>query len=348
MTSGKSPGGFEEFPALAYPDGALMALRARSQPALAEASVWQLGNELLARIERNELPPIDDPIAWLGSMLGWTLRKRLDVHANRFARRRYLDLYGTLYSHCVPRPPIEGATWVDLGCGGMNPLGLLTVFLALGARRGIGVDLDPVRDEDLAARAIADAAATMILDPSGIAWDYKIDAQQVLRNLAGLDLRRLHRGELAGVGDRLAFRNCSIYDMAIGQGEADVVISNAFLEHIPDVARGVREIARITKPGGYSVHNIDMTDHRRYANAAGPLDFLTEASSSPILHHSNRLRLSDFAAIFEAAGFEIAGSRAHYPVEVPADLRQRMVEPFRSKAQQDLEAGVVVLVARRR
>ena len=135
--------------------------------------------------------------------------------------------------------------------------------------------------------------------------------------------------------------------MSLADGEADVVMSNAFLEHIPDVERGIREIARITKVGGLSVHNIDLTDHRRYGGGAGPLDFLMESSSEPIVHHSNRVRLSQFTELFQRNGFQIVQQIVHHRLEVPQSLRARFAKPFRSLSQEDLEAGMVRFTARR-
>lgn len=336
-------------PSLVRPDGALVSLRSQRQPLLKWCSDWQLGSEILARIEEGIDGWEGERMAWLGARLSFALRQSLDRHANRFAVRRYRDLYGTLHAHVRPRLPIQGATYVDLGCGGVNPLGLLFVFLCLGARRGIGVDLDEVQDARIATCALADVAAMMVVDPTQIAWDAEIDGQQVLRNLASFDLRKLNRGDASGIDPaRLRFCRDSIYSMPLEDGEADVVMSNAFLEHIPDVRRGLREIARITKRGGYSVSIIDMTDHRRYGGTHGPLDFLTVDSDASIVNGSNRLRLSQLLRLFNEEGFDVVYCHPHLRVEVPAGLRERFSEPFRGMAQEDLEVVIAALAARKR
>jgi SAM-dependent methyltransferase len=335
-------------PNLARPDGALVSLRSESQQGLSGLSDWQIGMELLSRLSRDPGRWQGSKLGWLGAQLQFAFRSALDFHDNRFARRRYLDLYGVLHGHVRAQLPLEGATFVDLGCGGVNPLGLLMVFLALGAKRGIGVDLDEVQDQSKAVMALADVAAYMILDSGSIAWNRPIAREQVLKNLASFDLAKLRRGELEGIDhDRLRFCRNSIYEMSIGDGEADVVMSNAFLEHIPDVRRGIREMARITKRGGFSVHNIDLTDHRRYGGERGPLDFLTESEGAEMVSGSNRLRAHEFVKLFESEGFEVVQVATHNPVGVTEAMRARFVKPFRDMRIEELDPMMVVVVAKR-
>ncbi|HKS62359.1 MAG TPA: methyltransferase domain-containing protein [Xanthobacteraceae bacterium] len=96
---------------------------------------------------------------------------------------------------------------------------------------------------------------------------------------------------------------------AIPSGSVDLVISNAVLEHVysmPDVAK---ELARVTRPGGRSMHQIDFRDHRDFKR---PLEFLTmpddEFAREFAARHGecgNRLRASEVQAIFEQNGFEL-------------------------------------------
>jgi len=336
-------------PGLARPDGALVSLRSEAQSELQHFSDWQIGMELLSRLSREPGRWQGSKLGWLGAQLQFAFRSALDFHDNRFARRRYLDLYGVLHAHVRAKLPLEGATFVDLGCGGVNPLGLLMVFLALGAKRGIGVDLDEVQDQGKAVMALADVAAQMILDSGSIAWDRTIAREQVLKNLQSFDLAKLRRGEADGIDhERLRFCRDSIYAMSIGDGEADVVMSNAFLEHIPDVRRGIREMARITKPGGFSVHNIDLTDHRRYGGERGPLDFLTESEGAEIVAESNRLRAHEFVKLFESQGFEVVQFAPREPVGVTTAMRARFVRPYRDMSLEQLDPMMLVIVAKKR
>ena len=46
----------------------------------------------------------------------------------------------------------------------------------------------------------------------------------------------------------------------------DVVLSNAVLEHVYELAAVVRELARVTVPGGIGSHQVDFWDHKNLRN----------------------------------------------------------------------------------
>ena len=109
----------------------------RSSPALGSISQAALSGEVLARIEAGAFSGSEEEIL-IGCELHEALEGALDVHNNRWSARRYRDLFGDFYgSLALPRPTLDGATVVDLGCGGHNPYGVLFLFLMLGAKRGI-------------------------------------------------------------------------------------------------------------------------------------------------------------------------------------------------------------------
>ena len=63
-------------------------------------------------------------------------------------------------------------------------------------------------------------------------------------------------------------------DGVVGDGDAfDIVISRAVLEHVNDLDATIADIKRNLRPGGTSVHKVDLSDHGidRYQ----PFDFLT-------------------------------------------------------------------------
>jgi len=59
---------------------------------------------------------------------------------------------------------------------------------------------------------------------------------------------------------------------AVSADRFDVVLSNAVFEHVENVPRAFRILARITKPGGAGVHQVDFRDHRDFDR---PLEYLT-------------------------------------------------------------------------
>lgn len=97
--------------------------------------------------------------------------------------------------------------------------------------------------------------------------------------------------------------------IGITDGSIDIVVSNAVLEHVYSMQDVARELARVTRPGGRSMHQIDFRDHKDFAR---PLEFLTMsddafASEFKTIHgeRGNRVRASQVQAIFEQNGFRL-------------------------------------------
>jgi SAM-dependent methyltransferase/Flp pilus assembly protein TadD len=316
---------------------------------LAGVSLDQLTSEVIARAGQGSFEASEEAIL-LGLEMDRTLRRSLDVHNNRFSRRRYRDLFECFFQYVgPPSPQITDATIMDLGCGSLNPYGLLFLFLMLGAGRGIAVDLDAIYDRSSSARALADLAAELLVSPGEIVGAYPITREQILRNIATFNLAKLRGGDYMGIDpSRLIHRRDSVHSLSLDDGEVDLIFSNAFFEHIPEVDTAIAELARVTRPGGVGVHVIDCSDHRRYQdNKIHPLQFLTEPHTDPLPHGSNRLRLADFAAIFERHGFEVVQTHPFERAEVDEELRNRLVESFPSMADDSLAVIVAKLVVRR-
>lgn len=331
------------------PAGHLQWTEAQRSERLREVPTLELVGDLLLRIGDNDGLTHGTESTWLGSRLLSALRRHLDVHQNRCSRQRYCDSFATFYRAVEPHPVITDKVWVEVGCGSTNPAGVLFLFLMLGARRGIAIDLDRVQEPGAAVEALADLAAMMLVDPASIVGDHPIDRAQLLANLQGFDLGKLRRGDLAGVAaDRLEYRNESLHRLSLGDGEADYVFSNAFLEHVPDFDRGVAELARIAKPGSLQCHNIDTSDHRRYNDPVGPLEFLHERGDAELVIGSNRLRLHQIVASFERHGFDVLSTPVYFSEPVTEAQRQRFAEPFRSMTLEQLRPVCFRLVARRR
>jgi SAM-dependent methyltransferase len=89
---------------------------------------------------------------------------------------------------------------------------------------------------------------------------------------------------------------------AIGSGEIDLVLSNAVLEHVLDLDRVARELARVTRIGGWHAHQIDLRDHRNFARPLGHLlaseRFFAWRRRLSRGSPGTRLRLPEIAALF--------------------------------------------------
>jgi SAM-dependent methyltransferase len=318
-------------------------------PALAGVTLGELASETLARAKEGDFGASEEAIL-LALELDGELERALELHNNRFSIRRYHDLFDSFYRYVgPPAPPLEGATIVDLGCGSLNPFGFLFVLLMLGARRGIAVDLETIHDWPRATSALAAVAASMLVAPDRVVGDHPVQVAQLLKNIASFDLAMLRAGDRTGIDPaRLVYRRESVQALSLQNAEADLVVSNAFFEHIPEVEPAIVELARVTRPGGMGVHVIDCSDHRRYHDArVHPLQFLTESHEGALAHGSNRLRPAEFVKIFERNGFEVVKVESFQQADVTSELRDLLVAPYRMMPGKMLVDTIVKLVVRR-
>lgn len=311
-------------------------------------SLSDLSGELLARIQEGVFN--SEVTVQIGCQLQDALQAALDIHANRNSRKHYEDLFGVFYGWVEPpRPILDGVTIVELGCGSINPFGLLFLFLMVGARRGIAVDLDDIQDISKAVKAAAECAGLMLVDPKQLVGDYPITRAQILNNIASFELTKMNAGDRAGIdGERLVHLQEPMAALSLRDGEADLLISNATLEHLEKIDDMIAEMARITRTGGYGIHNIDGADHRRYWDpAVHPLEFLTEAHGHGLVHGSNRIRPPEFGPLFERHGFEVMSFAPYERLDIDSALRKRFAEPFRSMPNEVLSVIGGKLVVRR-
>lgn len=99
-------------------------------------------------------------------------------------------------------------------------------------------------------------------------------------------------------------------DLASVPDEAmDFVYSNAVLEHIVDIRRVAREMARVSRFGGWSSHQIDWRNHRDFDR---PLDHLAMrdgifriAAEDSHWEIGNRFRSIEFWTHFESVGLMV-------------------------------------------
>ena len=114
----------------------------------------------------------------------------------------------------------------------------------------------------------------------------------------------------------------------------DISISNATFEHFVLAEQAVKELSRITKPGGLGFHQIDMRDHEHFDR---PLEFLT--CPNPIYRYitkisnalrGNRLRYTEYNQLFEQYGFEVTFKVDAYADEdYLNDILTRCIDDYR-------------------
>ena len=329
--------------------GALQTFAApRPHAKLGDLSLAEVTAELVARLQRGETYVRDQDIV-LAGQLDDLLDGTLDVHLNRFSRRRCYDVIRPVLD-VVPMAQVQDATVVDLGSGSLNPFVFGFLFLLFGARRAYAVDVEPPQDLSRAVRALATAASWMLTDPSRIAGDHPVEADAVWRRLQGFDLGRLAAGDPAGIDDqRLVDRRESIDNLSLADGEADIVSTVSLLEHLERVDDAMETLRRVTRPGGLGHHIVDFIDHRFYGgDVDAPSAFLGIESDEPLVHGSNRLRCSQMCRRFEAHGFTVERVEPNRIDPVSAAEQRRFVEPFRSLPLDDLSITCARIVVRRR
>jgi SAM-dependent methyltransferase len=335
--------------------GSLPAYSFTPEKKLSDLNTLELSIELLAHLKGyndNSSENFDNRLFLaVCSDLEKELERSLNVFENRFSLKYLEGLFYVTYRFWENHKlPIKEATYVDVGCGSVNPYGLSFMYLMLGAHRGICIDLDPAQNLPQSLINLAKIAGKTIINPSKVFCDFNITSQEIIDNIAEFDLTALSNGFLSNQDSkRLNLRQESIFQTSLEDGEADVVISISFLEHISDIDLAVAELARITKSGGYGVHNIDGLDHMIYSDSGiHPLEFLRIDTTDKIVHVSNRIRPMSFIEIFDRHGFDILEINKYGNLSIDQQLRKSFAEPFRSMPQEYLELTQACFLVRKR
>lgn len=267
------------------------------------------------------------------------LDARVEVWDNRFsAMRARGDFHFVAISHEKSGLPMQQAVHVDVGCGGVNPYARMFTHLMAGAARAICFELDSIQDHARAVRALPRLVSAAVIDPSCIYGDHAITGREIMANIADFDLAKMAKGDPAGINsDRLSIVRRSATDTGLPDASVDMIFTNSVLEHLPDLDAAMAEFARITKPGGYSMHGVDTRDHRWYGDPSlDSLEFLTNPSHAAIVHVCNRVRMFQHEECFVRNGFSIVDRHGTRSVPVTDKLRRRLVEPWRSMSDEQL------------
>ena len=101
----------------------------------------------------------------------------------------------------------------------------------------------------------------------------------------------------------------SLEKAPLPNGYCDFVWSNAVLEHVYNLDESFTQLYRLTKPGGYNLHQVDFRDHRNFDK---PLEYLLisdkDFETTFENAHSdcgNRWRVEEMTDRLVAAGFEL-------------------------------------------
>jgi len=111
-----------------------------------------------------------------------------------------------------------------------------------------------------------------------------------------------------GYPDDVLIRDVNpVETLSLASGSIDIAISNAVLEHLEDHRRAVQQLYRVTRPGGWNLHQVDFRYHGAFDR---PLEHLLltpamfQARSRDCFRECGmQLRPFQLAALFREGGF---------------------------------------------
>ena len=180
---------------------------------------------------------------------------------------------------------------VILNIGAGNLVGLDALFLLFGAARVISIDLSKGNYDYPDATRQRAVFETL----KALAGSYRPKAPGSFNDILVMkgakvfyDTKRLVRLVPADAA-------C----LPLADESVDFCFSNAVLEHVDDPLQAVKEIARVLKPGGHTMHRVDLRDHVDFSR---PLTFLKVDRPDGVC---NKWRAHQFQTAFGATGLNL-------------------------------------------
>jgi hypothetical protein len=203
---------------------------------------------------------------------------------------------------------VEGARILEVGTG--HRINMPVAFYLAGARSIISVDLFPILKRPLVMQMVADLAQRSER-VKAIFAAYGADA-------VGERLERIAAAksfdELAGCMGLDYRAPCDATNTGLPAKSVDLHFSYTVFEHIPRevLAPILREGSRLVTDDGLLCHHIDLSDHFSHADGSiGKINFLQYSHAewaqidNPRYGYQNRLRATDYRAIYEEASQEL-------------------------------------------
>lgn len=216
------------------------------------------------------------------------------------------------------------------------------------------LDLSPGRYNPAAAGFLdVEAEEVIILEPARGDLDVAYLSQRIADmfsalGLAGSAWSRLARAdkewdaiENSFGGGRLRFRWEDIVDCSLPTASVGLLFSHGVLASLPEPEAAVEQMARVLKPGGCMAHRVDLRDH----SPQHPLQFLCYSdyvwskiltSHYPHKGYLNRLRLPEWAELFDAYGLEVETQVLTRDLELTRRLRPHLDDHFLQFSSEEL------------
>ena len=137
-----------------------------------------------------------------------------------------------------------------------------------------------------------------------------------------------------------------------GNDSFDLIVSADVLEHIRQgiLLEFVRDSYRVLKPGGYSIHQIDLSDHlSHYDHTSSRKNYYRYSKKmwtrwlENEVQYFNRIQRSEWLNLFIMEGFELVEERPEF-----SDLGNiKINKDYNNLSQQDLECTLVTVIYRK-
>jgi SAM-dependent methyltransferase len=206
----------------------------------------------------------------------------------------------------------------------------------------------------LAARAMG-AEKVWLLDAGNFAT---IDVEACKKATELLRARGVHAPDIAGAKSLQDVLNLSGVDYltegtksltVIPTGSIDFCWSQVVLEHVPksEFVTFLKELRRVTKPGGIGVHSIDFRDHLggelnnlRFPGALWESKFFSRSG-----FYTNRIRPREMIAMFKEAGFSVELLKETHWTELPL-ARNKMAKEFSHLPDEDFMVAEIDIITK--
>lgn len=247
---------------------------------------------------------------------------------------------------------------LELGPGAT--LGALFCFLAEGAERAAGLDIQPIgelRPEFY--HMLKDYLACV----SGYHW-----WRRSIETESNPNIRYPQSWETVDADKLLKrveyFSPYSASKLPFQDGEFDLIYSFAAMEHFDKPREAVREIRRVLSPGGLTIHEIDLAGHggpdslshlllnekeyqhktQKYGDGRGIEQIMNKQWTG--VPFCNRLLAEDWRRIFIDEGFQILQFDTLCEMDVNAIDPVQFAAPFNTRSKNDLAPLVIRIVAK--
>lgn len=180
--------------------------------------------------------------------------------------------------------------------------------------------------------------------------------------MKGLDMTRLSEVIRGVIAQGSLYSNpifsvvqSSVEDASLGMnGTADIIVSQAVLEHVQDINKSFRSMYQILRENGVMCHEIDFQTHTQILRERDPLNIFRYSRSQWETWFTfpgcpNRFRPNDFVRAAQRAGFKDVSLLPICSLSdgVVQDVKQHLAEPFRNESVSTLPILSAVLLARK-